>query len=323
MASTSSSRSLWDPYTVLDVNPKDPNCTCVGFGTYKQKRCGFPLHKTEQFDPSQRITAIKCLETMSQMHPSSIDPAALTVLAENTLCRDWHRYQAFDKCNEWKARIELYIHERGLKEAPVRGLKYEITDARSLKSGIAKKDSDAVEQEIKKARLALEKVKAELEDSETRCSGLIDKNGRLETTHSRETASLTQQLTESKQQLTASRKRTRNLEQQVVKVDEGERLRTRVADEKDEEIARLKMQMEGRNAEFERDGAARDREIEGLKARVRDVEGLNRRWVEDAAQVPRLQEQERKVEQLTRQMEAVSRELEVREVGFGTFLEFT
>ena len=322
MASTSLSRSSWDPYTVLDVNPKDPNCTCVGFGTYKQKRCGFPLHRIEQFHPSQRITAINCLDSMSKMHPSKIDSAALMVLAENTLCREWHKYQAFQKSNEWKARIELYLHEHSQKQAvvvvePVRQLQYEVRDTKRLQNGGTAKDSDTSAQEIKATRLALEKVKADLKESETRCSGLIEKNSRLDEDH----AAHSQDIASLKQQLTDSQKWARAL---ALKADEAERLRKRLADEKVEEVDKLKKQMARRNANFTKDVAAKSTEISGLKARVRELEGLNQSYIEsrseDAVQVSRLREQDRKVELLTKQMEAVGRELEVREVC-GTLLE--
>ena len=255
------------------------------------------------------------------------------VLAQNTLCNH-HTRQAESKCEEWLEIIEDYLHKQyqGLTTVtPSRQLKYEATDAKQLQNGIAK-DTDTSEQEIIATRLALEKVKAELEKSETRCSGLIDKNSQLDrereenqAAHSRTIASLTQQLMETRQQLTDSRKWARALEGQ--KVDEAERLRKRLANEKTEEVEKLKKQMAGRNANFIKDVAASSKEISGLKARVRELEGLNQKYVEskgeDAAQISRLQEQGRKVEVLTKQMEVVGRELEEREVCGGIlFLNF-
>lgn len=266
------------------------------------------------------------------MDPSRIDYPELMVLAQNTLC-NWHTGQAESKCEEWLKIIEDYLHKQhqGLAAvSPTRQLKYEVTDAKQLQNGIAN-GNDTAEQEIKATRLALEKVKAELEKSETRCSGLIDKNSKLDREREENQAANSRNIASLSQQLTDSRNWARTLEQQ--KVDEAERLRKQMANEKTEEVERLKKQlaaekteeveqlkkqMAGRNANFMKDVAAKSTENARLNARVKELEGYNQKYIEskgeNAAQMSRLQEQDRKVELLAKQMEAVSRELEEREV---------
>lgn len=273
MGSISLSRALWDPAIVLGVDPEDPECRCVGLAVSTKQRCRWPLYETNQFHPSQREAAIQRLESMSEMHPSNVDRAALIALAQNTMCREWHRKYAYDQSTKWIVKIQTYLDKHSQGPAGSRPLT-------QLQNGFAN-DAHASERELQAARRALERVKAELDESENRCSGLIEKNGRLD----------------------------RQREEEV------ERLRRQLAVEKIESGK----QLAGRNANFEKNVAASSREMDRLRARVRELEALNRKYDdsrgEDTARVSRLQEQSRKVELLTRQVEVVSRELEQREVG--------
>ncbi|CAD6579307.1 MAG: hypothetical protein ASARMPREDX12_009124 [Alectoria sarmentosa] len=106
ITSISSSKDSWDPYKVLNVYPNAPNFTV-------------------QFDTSQRATTVKCLESMSDMHPSRITLAALSSLAQNTLCRDFHQWQAEAKITEWKAKIKEYLHEHSERLPVVSAVNFE------------------------------------------------------------------------------------------------------------------------------------------------------------------------------------------------------
>lgn len=110
MTSISSIKDFCDPYKVLDVYPNAPNFTCVGVAKSRGSRCRWSFN-SELFDTSQRATAVRCLESMSKMHPSKITLTALALLARSTLCRDFHQRQAAAKVAEWKAKIKNYLHK--------------------------------------------------------------------------------------------------------------------------------------------------------------------------------------------------------------------
>ena len=147
MASGSLTKGLWDPYRILEVNPNDSNFTCVGLAKLTGSRCRWPFN-SEQFNASQRDNAVKRLEYMSEVHPSEITPAALYSLARDTLCRDFHQWQADAKSTEWKAKIEDFLHKHSESPAVIRAVRqlaYELPDAKQLLNVVAK-DRDASKQ---------------------------------------------------------------------------------------------------------------------------------------------------------------------------------
>ena len=240
MASVGLSRHLWDPYRVLDVYPNGPKFTCVGVAVRTGARCRWPFD-SEHSNTAQRDTAGKLLESMSEVHPSEITPAALYLLAENTLCREWHQRQAGAKVTEWKARIGDYLREHGERLAVVSAV-------RQLQNCVAK-EKDASKQEFTGTRQALEGVTDELKASQTRCSELTEKidthNRHCEENRaatSRDIALLKQQ------QPTESRTSVNALNQQNIK-----------------EVENLKKQLEAWHAKFETDRAASSEAIRGLK----------------------------------------------------------
>ncbi len=109
MAATNFSTDLWDPYSVLDVNPSDPRCTCVGMAYSTGRRCRWPING-ENFSAYQRSSATETLKSMSNVPPSKITQEALFSLAQNTLCRDFHQTQADAISRKWKAEIADYFH---------------------------------------------------------------------------------------------------------------------------------------------------------------------------------------------------------------------
>ncbi|KAL9071826.1 MAG: hypothetical protein Q9161_003926 [Pseudevernia consocians] len=214
MAPVSLSRGLWDPYEVLDVDPNNPVCTCVGVAKSTSLRCRWPF-ASRQFNAYQRATAVEILESMSKRHPSDITTAALYSLAQNTLCMEFHQWQADAKSRKWKVKIEAY-------------LQYEPNDTKPLQNGFAK-DWGASEHEIHKTRETLERVTAELKASQTLCSKLTEKRDKLDrqreddqVANSREVARLTQQLTDFR-----TKRKT--------------------------EVEHLKRQLDERNAKFEKE----------------------------------------------------------------------
>ena len=103
------STDLWDPYSVLDLNPNGPSWTCVGMALSTGRRCRWRI-VSEQFSAYQRATTIETLKSMSNVHPSKITQETLLSLARNTLCRDFHQGQADAISYEWKAKIEHYFY---------------------------------------------------------------------------------------------------------------------------------------------------------------------------------------------------------------------
>lgn len=305
MASVSLSRNLWDSFRVLGVYPNAPGFTCVGVAKSTGSRCRWSFN-SEQFNPSQRATAVECLESMSEVHPSMITLAALSLLAQNTLCRDFHQRQAGTKITEWKAKIEQYLHEHSERRPvvrPVRQLQYERDDMKQLQNSIAQ-DDHVSEQELKATHQALDRVKAELEELQARCSKLTAQNNRQReddrAANSRDAALLRKQLTEA-------------LNQQYT-----------------EEVDNLKRQLEGRNANFKKEIAASSKEARGLKDSkaqlVKQLDVVKQESAERDQQVEQLvkqldvvkqelAERDQQVEQLVTQMDKVNQDLAEREVG--------
>lgn len=188
MASGSLSKKFWDPFMVLDVNPDDPHSTCVGFAASTGKRCRWRF-ESDRFDTLQRDNAVKRLISMSEIHPSEANPAALYLIARATLCY-WHQNQANSKSAEWKERIESYLIDHSERLAGV--------GAKQLKSGSAR-DKDASEKEIEETRQVLESVTSDLKELQAIWSELIDKDSKGDETQaakSQDVALLWQKLTE-------------------------------------------------------------------------------------------------------------------------------
>ena len=300
MASVTLSRNLWDPSRVLDVYPNAPGFTCVGVAKSTGSRCRWSFN-SEQFSTSQRATAVECLESMSEVHPSRITLAALSLLAQNTLCRDFHQWQAGTKITEWKAKIEHYLHnysERLPVVRPVRQLQYERDDMKQLQNSIAK-DDHISEQELKATHQALDRVKAELEKSQARCSELTEQNNKLDRQREGDQAANSRDVALLRQQYT-------------------------------EEVENLKRQLEGRNANFKREIAASSNQARGLKDSnaqlVKQLDVVKQDLAERDQQVEQLVKQldvvkqnlakrDQQVEQLVTQMDKVNQELAEREVG--------
>lgn len=204
MAPVSLSRHVWDPYRVLDVDPNDSNSTCVGLAKTTGYRCRWHFY-SEQFNASQRANAVNRLESMSEMHPSEVTQAELYSLAQNTLCRDFHQYQADAKSTEWKAKIEDYLRrhiESQTVAGPTTQLHNGFDGAKKLPNGIAK-DRDASEQEVKATRETLEQMTAKINESQTLCSELMQVNKKLDkqrqddrAANSRDVAQLWRELTD-------------------------------------------------------------------------------------------------------------------------------
>ena len=141
MASSSLNKKIWNPYRVLDVYPNDPNFTCVGLSKTTQLRCRWSLY-SEQFN---RDNAVKCLESMSEMHPSEITSAALYSLAQATLCRDFHQRQADVINTNYRAKLDGFLQKHS--QLP------------------AAKDGDESEHGIRETLRALESVKNDFKAS--------------------------------------------------------------------------------------------------------------------------------------------------------------
>lgn len=259
------------------------------------------------------------LKFMSAMHPSKIDYSTLMVLAQNTLCY-WHGSQADNICAEWEDAIEDYLRENSQSRAavtPVKQEPYEARDAKQLRNGSAKVEATS-EQEMTEMRHALGEVQAELEKSEARCSALLAKNSKLDRQQEEERASNARNIDLLRQNSRSIESVTQQLTnfqtwakaQEEQKVEAAEQLKKRLA-EKADEADKLRGQLAGRNANFEKNVAASSKEISRLEARVKELEALNRKYAddreEDARQIARLREQDRKVEVLTKQMDTMEK----------------
>lgn len=142
---------------------------------------------------------------MSERHPSEVTQAELNSLARNTLCRDFHQWQADAKSTEWKAKIEDYLRrhiESQTVAGPTTQLHNGFDGAKKLPNGIAK-DRDASEQEVKATRETLEQMTAKINESQTLCSKLMQVNKKLDkqrqddrAANSRDVAQLWRELTD-------------------------------------------------------------------------------------------------------------------------------
>ncbi len=215
---------MWDPYSVLDVNPNGRYCTCVGIASSTGRRCRWSFD-SGQFSTYQARTAADIMKSMSNMHPAKVTTATLYQLARNTLCRDFHQGQASAKSAEWKAEIDDYLR-------PVRQLQNGIT-----------KDEDASEQEIEELHETVERVTADLKASQFRCSGLTEKWKEDQKTYSWDVARLKERLTDF-------------------------RATAKALDDRNSEVRNLKKQLEGRNANHEK-------EIRALKESKTRLETMN------------------------------------------------
>lgn len=213
MASVSSSRDLWNPRTVLDVDPMDPDCQCVGEASTTGRRCRWDF-RSEQFNASQKAAAAKQLNSMAETHPSKVTSAALESLARNTLCRDWHKGQAYAKSQKWKAAIDSYSRQHGEQltlAIAVGQLQLDLDDGKQLRSSIAR-ERDAAEQEVKATRQALE-------TSQTRCAELMEKIDRSDSQRKEDQAANSRGVARLRQQLTELRTSVKTLDQQLAASD--------------------------------------------------------------------------------------------------------
>ena len=213
MTSVSLSRDLWNPRSVLDVDPMDPDCQCVGKASTTGRRCRWDF-RSEQFTASQKAAAAKQLNSMAQAHPSEVTSAALESLAGNTLCREYHRRQAYAKSLEWKAAIESYARQHGERltlAIAVRQLQFDLDDGKQLRSSIAR-ERDAAEQEAKATRQALE-------TSQARCAELMEKIDRSDSQRKEDQATNSRGVARLRQQLTELRTSVKTLDQQLAASD--------------------------------------------------------------------------------------------------------
>lgn len=271
MASVSLSRELWDPCSVLDVYPNDPNSTCVGLAISTRRRCKWSF-KSEQFDPSQRATAVERLESIAKLHPSKITSAALYSLARNTLCRDFHQGQADAKSTEWKAKIQDYLQahsERLALVSAIGQLQCELHDTKQLQNGIAK-ERDVSKQEVKETRQALE-------TSQTRCSVLTEKLSKRDRQREEDQAANSRDVARLRQQLTEFRTNMKALDQQLAASSR--------------EVAILKEA----KASYEEKAKLSDKEAEGLRRELHESKACS-----EALQAKSSPDSKR----LTRQLEA-------------------
>ena len=275
MASISLSRDLWDPRSVLHVDPIDPGSTCVGKASSTGRRCRWRF-ESEQFDASQTAAAAKQLKSMAETHPSEVTSAALESLGRNTLCRDFHKGQAYAKSQEWKAAIETYSRqhsERLTMANAVRQLQFELDDAKQLRSGIAR-ERDASEQQVKATRQALE-------TSQTRCAELMEKIDRLDSQRKEDQAANSRGVARLRQQLTELRTGVKTLNQQLAASDR--------------EVAILneaKALEEGKTKLGEREAESLRRELRESKARY---EALHAESSRETRRLGELLEAEREV----------------------------
>ena len=246
MASVSSSRDLWDPRSVLNVDPMDPDCQCVGEASTTGRRCRWDF-RSEQFNASQKAAAAKQLNSMAETHPSKVSSAALESLARNTLCRDWHKGQAYAKSQKWKAAVDTYSRQHGEQltlAIAVGQLQLDLDDGKQLRGSIAR-ERDAAEQEVKATRQALE-------TSQARCAELMEKIDRSDSQRKEDQAANSRSVARLRQQLTESRTSVKTLDQQLAASDR--------------EVAILK------EAKAVEEGKTKlgEREAEGLRREIRE-----------------------------------------------------
>ena len=308
MASLSSSRELWDPRSVLEVDPMDPYCKCAAVVKDKGRRCNYDW-KSDEFNASEKAAAVKQLNAMAETHPSEVTSAALESLAANTLCRHYHRHRAYSQSREWKAVIESYVRQHGERltsAIAARQPQFDLDDVKQLRSSIAR-ERDAAEQEIKATRQALE-------TSQARCAELMEKIDRSDSqrkeeqeTNSRGVARLRQQLTELRtsvktldQQLAASDREIAILKEAKA-VEEGKtKLGEREAEGLRRELRESKARYEALQAERSRETRRLgEREAESLRQELREskarYEALQAETARETRRLEELLEAEREV----------------------------
>ena len=275
MASVSSNRNLWDPRSVLNVDPMDPDCQCVGEASTTGRRCRWDF-RSEQFNASQKAAAAKQLNSMAETHPSKVTSAALESLARNTLCRDWHKGQAYAKSQKWKAAIDTYSRQHGEQltlAIAVGQLQLDLDDGKQLRGSIAR-ERDAAEQEVKATRQALE-------TSQTRCAELMEKIDRSDSHRKEDQAANSRGVARLRQQLTELRTSVKTLDQQLAASDR--------------EVAILKEAKaveEGKMKLGEREAEGLRRELRESKARYEALQAENSR---ETRRLEELLEAEREV----------------------------
>lgn len=52
---------------------------------------------------------VEHLESVSKLHPLEVTTAALYLLAQNTLCRDFHQHQARTITTRWEEEVKCYL----------------------------------------------------------------------------------------------------------------------------------------------------------------------------------------------------------------------
>lgn len=248
MAPISLSRHVWDPYTVLNVNPNDSNSTCVGLAKTTGSRCRWGFH-SEQFNASRRISAVNRLESIAEMHPSEVTPTALYSLAQDTLCWEFHKGQASAKSAEWKADIEAYLRrhvERSTTVRPITQLHNGFDNAQTLSNGIGR-DRAGSEQEDKKTRETLEKMTAQIQESQIICSRLTEVNKSLDKQREVDRAANSRDVDQLWKELTDVQTKAKVLDEQNIRERET-----------------LKKRLEGMSANLETDIAS-SKAIKGLR----------------------------------------------------------
>ena len=274
-ASVGLSRDLWNPRSVLDVDPMDRKCQCVGEASTTGRRCRWDF-RSDQFDASQLAAAAKQLSSMAATHPSEVTPAALESLAGKTLCRDFHQGQAYATSRKWKAAIDAYSRQHGERltlAIAVRQLQSELDDGKQLRSSTAR-ERDAAEQEVKATRQALE-------TSQARCAELVEKIDRSDSQRKEDQAANARGVARLRQQLTELRTSVKTLDQQLAASDR--------------EVAILK------EAKAVEEGKTKlgEREAEGLRGELREskarYEALQAEGSRERRRLEELLEAEREV----------------------------
>lgn len=275
MTPISLSMDVWNPRHVLDVDPMDPYCQCVGEASSTGRRCRWDF-RSEQFNPHQKAAAAEQLKSMAETHPSEVTSAALESLAGNTLCRDWHKGQVYAKSQAWKAAIETYSRQHGERltlAIAVRQLQLELDDGKQLRSSIAR-ERDASKQEVKATRQALE-------TSQARCAELMEKIDTSDSQRKEDQAANSRGVARLRQQLTELRTSVKTLDQQLAASDR--------------EVAILK------EAKASEEGKTKmgEREAENLRGELREskarYEALQAESLRETRRLEELLEAEREV----------------------------
>ena len=101
MAST---KSLWDPYEVLNIGELTYGHTCIGYAPSQKRRCHNPIAA------ANRQTAEDMLDRMSKSKSLSTEVRPLLdSLASRLLCRRYHQNQAEEVSEIWYLRMVLFF----------------------------------------------------------------------------------------------------------------------------------------------------------------------------------------------------------------------